>query len=310
MNLRRIKIAALNWFLVLFWGIFMFSANCSAQKPPMFDGQSAFNFLEKQCAFGPRNPGSKGHNLCKDYLIQTLKEYGAQVQTQQFLHTFGNPSQRANASNIIARFQPQIKSRVLFCAHWDTRPWADMDPDPKNHNTPIIGANDGASGVAVLLELARLIHSQVPTVGVDIILFDAEDAGHEGADRSYAVGSAVFAKHMGYQFRPQWAILLDMIGDKNLTIYKEAYSVQYAPFVVNLVWNKAQQLGINEFRPMTGYAVFDDHIPLLEAGIPCIDLIDFDYPVWHTIKDTPDQCSVASLEKVGTVVTELLYEAR
>ena len=310
MTYNNSQFSIVNFYLILAFITIIFSVNCSAQKPPTFDGQSAFNFLEKQCNFGPRNPGSKGYKLCKNYLIETLKGYSAQVQTQQFLHSFGTPTQSVNATNIIAKFQPQNKSRILLCAHWDTRPWANMDPDPKNHNTPIIGANDGASGVAVLLEIARLIHLQQPAVGVDIILFDAEDEGQEGANRSYAVGSAVFAKQMGYQFRPQWAILLDMIGDKNLTIFKEANSVQYAPYVVNLVWNKAQQLGISEFRPMTGYAVFDDHIPLLEVGIPCIDLIDFDYPAWHTIKDTPEQCSAASLEKVGTVITELLYEAQ
>ena len=144
---------------------------CSAETPPQFDGKSAFAFLEKQCDFGPRNPGSQGHRLCKDYLVNTLKQYADEVNTQQFLFTFGTPAQSVTATNIIARFQPKMSNRILLCAHWDTRPWADSDPDPKNHNTPIIGANDGASGVAVLMEIARLLKQQKTAVGVDIVFF-------------------------------------------------------------------------------------------------------------------------------------------
>lgn len=297
----------LKYFILFLLIVFV---DCSAQGPPQFDGTSAFSFLQKQCDFGPRNPGSKGHQLCKEYLVNTLKKYADEVNTQDFLFTFGSPAKTITATNIIARFLPTASSRVLLCAHWDTRPWADSDPDPKNFNTPIIGANDGASGVAVLLEIARLLKQQKPSVGVDIVFFDAEDSGVEGQSRSYAKGSAAFAQQFGFLYRYKWGILLDMIGDKDLTIFKENYSTQYASFVVNLVWNKAEELGITEFRPQTGYAVFDDHVPLLEVGIPCIDLIDFNYPAWHTIKDTPDQCSAASLEKVGTVVTHVLYETR
>jgi glutaminyl-peptide cyclotransferase len=297
----------LNHFILF---LSLISVFCSAQEPPQFDGKSAFSFLKKQCEFGPRNPGSRGHQQCKTWFVNTLKQYADEVTTQDFLFTFGTPAKSVTATNIIAKFLPKASSRVLLCAHWDTRPWADSDPDPKNHKTPIIGANDGASGVAVLLEIARLLKQQKPLVGVDIVLFDGEDSGQEGQSRSYAKGSAAFAQRFGFLYRYKWGILLDMIGDKDLTIFKENYSNQYAPFVVNMVWNKAAELGITEFRPMTGYAVFDDHVPLLEVGIPCIDLIDFNYPAWHTLKDTPEQCSAASLEKVGTVVTHVLYETR
>lgn len=294
----------------LLWIVVVTAISCRAQAVPSFGGQQAFELLKKQVDFGPRVPGSEGHQKCKAFLVSTLKRYADEVTTQPFMLSYGIPPRSVTCENIIARFQPGLKSRVLLCAHWDTRPWADSDPNPQNRTKPVLGANDGASGVAVLLEIARLIHSQKPTVGVDIVLFDGEDAGHSGEDRSYARGSQAYAKQYGFLYNYKWATLLDMVGDKNLTIFKEAYSVQYAPHVVNLVWNKARELGITEFRPMTGYAVFDDHVPLLEVGIPCIDIIDFDYPAWHTVNDTPDQCSPASLEKVGRVITHLLYETR
>lgn len=295
--------------LILFEGlvIFLFS-NCSAQKAPVFSGENAYKYLQKQCDFGPRNPGSEGYRQCRDYLIQTMRLFADDVSTQPFLLSFSNPTTSVSATNIIARFQPNKSDRIFLCAHWDTRPWADQEPDPKQHDTPIMGANDGASGVAVLLEIATLLHTQKPEIGVDIVLFDGEDEGSEGEERSWAKGSAVFAQQLGSQFHPRFGILLDMIGDADLTIYKESFSNQYAPDAVNLVWNRAANLGVTEFIPQVGYGVFDDHIPLLEAGIPCIDLIDFNYPYWHTLKDTPDKCSPQSLEKVGRVLTSLIYE--
>ena len=280
---------------------------CSAQNPPPFDGAKAFALLQKQCDFGPRVPGSAAHRNCRDYLITALRGYAAQVTTQEFIHTFGRPPQSAKATNIIANFQPEKGERILLCAHWDSRPWADQDPDPANHSKPILGANDGASGVAVLLEIARLIHQKPPRCGVDIVLFDAEDQGLEGAESSYARGSQHFARTVVPTFRPRFGILLDLVGDANLNIYPEHYSLSYARPVVEKVWNAAAALGVTEFIPQPGYAVYDDHVPLLQRGIPCIDIIDFDYPSWHTLADTPDKCSSASLEKVGRVVLQVLY---
>ncbi len=293
-------------FILTLLGI-AFSLSCKAQSPPSFDGARSFALLEKQCSFGPRVPGTPAHQRCRDYLVTALRGYADQVTTQDFLHTFGKPPQSARASNIIANFQPQKGERVLLCAHWDSRPWADMDPDPKNHTKPILGANDGASGVAVLLEIARLIKQKPPRCGVDIVLFDAEDQGLEGEERSYAKGSQYFARNVVPNYRPRYGILLDMIGDKELGIYQEHYSLKYARPVVEKVWAAALSAGVSEFIPQAGYAVFDDHLPLLERGILCIDLIDFDYPHWHTLGDTPDKCSAASLEKVGRVLLELLY---
>jgi len=288
--------------------VFITFAACGcAQNPPVFDGARAFAILEKQCEFGARVPGTPAHQKCRDYLITALRGYADQVTTQEFLHTFGKPPQSARATNIIANFQPARRDRVLLCAHWDCRHICDEDPDPKKRTLPVMGANDGASGVAVLLEIARLLKARPPRQGVDIVLFDAEDQGMQGDDRSYARGSQYFARHVEPTYHPRYGILLDMIGDKDLLIYQEAFSVQMARPIVDKVWAAAQRLGISEFVPQVGYAVFDDHVPLLERGIACIDVIDFDYPHWHTSHDTPDKCSAASLEKVGRVVVEVLY---
>lgn len=283
------------------------SVACSAQNIPVFDGDRAFGYLVKQCEFGPRDPGSAGHKQCRDYLISTLRLFADQVEIQSFLLTFGNPAKSVNATNITAHFSPEKGKRILLCAHWDTRPWADMDANPSNHNKPILGANDGASGVAVLLEIARILKQQKPAVGVDIVLFDGEDIGTRSEERSYARGSAEFASRLDRSYQPIYGLLLDLVGDADLHVKKEAYSVQFAGHIVEKVWSAARSLGITAFEPQIGYAVFDDHMPLIERGIPCIDIIDFDYPYWHTTQDTPDKCSAASLETIGTVVVHLVY---
>ncbi len=299
-----------NVRILLCFFIFLTMNGCKSQSIPVFGKENAYNYLKKQCEFGPRVPGSAGHQQCREYLIQTLQGYADNVTPQVFMFSFGGPMRTVSATNIIAAFQPGKSDRVLLCAHWDTRPWADRDPDPKNFTKPVMGANDGASGTAVLLEMARLLHIQKPNIGVDIVLFDAEDAGNYGNDRSWAKGSEAFAREFRSKYFPRFGILLDMIGDAELSIYKEQFSVKYAAPVVDLVWNKAALLGISEFVPAIKFSVFDDHIPLLENGIPCIDLIDFDYPYWHTIEDTPDKCSASSLGKVGRVLTHIIYEQK
>jgi hypothetical protein len=286
---------------------FCLSVVSSAAAPP-FDGARAMFFLEKQCEFGPRNPGSEGHRLCRDYMVEELNKHADVVQTQTFMFTYGSPAQTATGYNIIGRFQPQKRDRLLLCAHWDTRPWADEDPDPANHQKPVLGANDGASGVAVLLHMAELFAKTLPRVGIDIVFFDAEDAGSHNQNETWALGSVAFAREYAYAFNPRYAILLDMIGDADLNIFQDAYSAQYAPALVNNIWDKAAEFGINEFIPEVGYIVYDDHVPLLRAGIKAVDVIDFDYPYWHTVEDTPDKCSAESLEKVGRVIAAIVYE--
>jgi Iap family predicted aminopeptidase len=296
-----------SFLLLMFIAALSCASAGAGAKIPEFDSQRAFAFLLKQCEIGPRNPGSEGHRKCRDYLQATLSQYADTVRTQPFPLRFGRPEQTEEAYNIIARFLPEKKERILLCAHWDTRPWADEDPDPKKHDTPVLGANDGASGVAVLLEVARLLHEHKAPVGVDIVLFDGEDAGTSGSMYSWAQGSQYFARTLAPEDRPVFGVLIDMIGDADLVIDKEANSVNAARPVVEKVWKIAKDLDCTAFKPELGSSIMDDHIPLLQVGVPCIDLIDLDYPYWHTTSDTPDKCSAASLDQVGRVLVHLIY---
>jgi glutaminyl-peptide cyclotransferase len=266
----------------------------------------SFGYLMEQCALGPRNPGSEGHQKCKKYLLDMLGGYTSLVKTQEFVYQDTSQDTKLELTNIIASFYPEKRQRVLLCAHWDTRPFADRDPDSSLREKPILGANDGASGVAVLLEIAGILSQRRPEQGVDIILFDGEDYGPEDELEKFCLGSKHFAKNKG-EYRPEFGILLDMIGDEDLDVYKEGHSVRYANHIVDLVWAAAGRLEIECFHDSAKHFVYDDHVPLLEAGIPCIDLIDFDYPYWHTTQDTPDKCSPESLQKIGEVLIEILY---
>jgi hypothetical protein len=278
-----------------------------------FNGQRAFSYLVKQVAFGPRNPGSKGHQACLKYLQDEMGKWADLVDLQSFTYYDRFNRKTLHLTNVIARFNPRAQRRIFFAAHWDTRPFADRDVK-ENRNTPIPGANDGASGVAVLLEMARVLKAQRPTIGVDLILFDGEDYGKEGNLENYFLGSKYFAKHYAKDgYKHEFGILIDMIGDAQLTIKKEGYSVQSLPWLVDKVWNIAHQMGFYEFSDQFLGYVEDDHVPLLKAGIPCIDLIDFEYPdksnrYWHTLEDTPDKCSPQSLYIVGSVLLEVAYE--
>ncbi|NIM98221.1 MAG: M28 family peptidase [candidate division Zixibacteria bacterium] len=281
-------------------------SGCTSSSPPRFDGEAAFTKVLEQCQFGPRNPGSAGHERAKNYLLDKLREHSSFVKIQDF--TFSDPEQgvELELTNIIASFYPKRTKRVLLCAHWDTRPFADRDPDTSLRAQPIPGANDGASGVAVLLEIARIVSLREPLWGVDIVLFDGEDGGEEGDVSQFSLGSKYFAKHRG-DYQPEFGMVLDMIGDRELTVYKEGYSSMYARELVDSVWSRAEGLGLFCFRDSVKHFVYDDHVPLLSAGIPVIDIIDFDYPYWHTLSDTPDKCSPESLQKIGDLVLEILY---
>ncbi|KAA3619732.1 MAG: hypothetical protein DWQ05_03120 [Calditrichaeota bacterium] len=274
---------------------------------PEFDALGAFAMLEQQVAFGPRVPGTAAHKKCMTMLKDSLQAFGATVNLQSFEHYIEKTGEKVQLTNIIASFNPANKNRMLLAAHWDTRPWADSETDSSLHDTAVDGANDGASGVAVLMEVARNLRDKKAPVGVDIIFFDGEDFGTHGNDASWAVGSQYFAKHKDVRYNPFLGILLDMIGDKDLRILKEGYSVQYAPDIVNIVWDYAARLGLNAFSHEHMGPVTDDHVALLKVGIPCIDLIDFDYKYWHTVDDTPDKCSPESLEQTGKLILELVY---
>lgn len=297
--------------LKLIFSFFLFSymlSSCQSQVIPDFNDQNAFQHLEKQCEFGPRVPGTEAHIKCRDYLLETLRKFADRVQQQPFQETIEPDKNRVTCYNIIANFHSDKKRRVLFCAHWDTRPWADRDPNPANHKKPVPGASDGASGVAVLLEIARIIDITPPKYGVDIVLFDAEDFGTYGQNETWALGSKQFAQHMVSSYHPEFGILLDLIGDADQQLYIEQNSYKYARAIVDRVWKMAEQMGIAEFIPEVRFDVYDDHLNLLEIGIPSIDIIDFDYKYWHTVEDTPDKCSPRSLDNVGRVLLGILYQ--
>jgi hypothetical protein len=274
---------------------------------PAFDGQAAYELLAKQCDFGPRVPGTSAHDSCRAFLVGELQKYADRVAEQKFEEHLATLNKTVKLTNVIASFDMAATQRVLLCAHWDSRPWADQDPDTSKHKEPVLGANDGASGVAVLLEVAKTLKRTPPPVGVDIIFFDGEDAGLSGQSETYLAGSRYFAQTKDVRFNPMMGILLDMVGDADLQIYKEENSVNYASGVVDRVWSLAGRIGIAEFMPTVKHAVTDDHLPLLNTGIPVIDIIDFDYDHWHTTSDTPDKCSAQSLEKVGRVVLAAVY---
>lgn len=293
-------------------------AGCGSDSPPVdgatasteasFDGDRAFSLLVQQVNLGPQNPGSPGHAAAQAFLLDTLRALADTAYTQPFTYFDEKVDTSVALANIIGSFRPDATRRVLLCAHWDTRPYADHDPDPANRETPIPGANDGASGVAVLLEVARVLSLDPPPVGVDIVLFDGEDYGRgiDGDVSDYFLGAREFARRRGGTYRPEMGLLLDMVGDRNLNIHVERNSQARYPDVVAKVWNAADALDLPGFHRTPKYAIQDDHIPLMDAGMPVIDIIDFDYPPWHTLGDTPDKCSAESLQQVGDLVVYLI----
>lgn len=278
---------------------------CSAQnKAPKFDSEGAFNILKEQCAFGPRPVGAEAHDKTRDYLAGELRKHADTVQIQNFQSVLGG--KKMQLSNIIAKFGDTKSPSILLCAHWDTRPTADEELERADRKRPIIGANDGASGVAVLLELARMFRERPPVVPVTIVLFDGEDYGPTGEDMF--LGSKYFASNIQPSTKYRYGILLDMIGDKDLQIYRETNSQDNAKSIVDKVWTAARDLVYKDtFKDEVKYGISDDHIPLIKAGIPCIDVIDFDYPYWHTLADTVDKCSADSLKIVGETIAQLVY---
>ncbi|MBM3216142.1 M28 family peptidase [Candidatus Poribacteria bacterium] len=278
--------------------LFCLAAGGFAQSIPRIDGARAMDHLRKQVAFGPRVPGTASHERTRTYLVDTLRQFASKVSVQSFRH--GDVAM----SNVVASFGTGSEPGLLLCAHWDTRPFADQEKDPARAKRPIPGANDGASGVAVLLEIARSLHDVPPPVPVAIVLFDGEDWG-KTSDEMF-LGSKHYAKNP-LPWKPRRGILLDMVGDADLSIPVEIHSWDAAAEMVRAVWDVAESMGVKEFRREAGGAILDDHVPLIAAGIPTINLIDFDYPHWHTLADTPDKCSADSLRKVGDVVLRYLH---
>lgn len=281
------------------------------QAVPKFSGKSAFGYLVAQTNFGPRIANSVGHQNCLDYLERELRENADTVVLQPFTHT-GYDGTTLHFTNIIASFNLLAEKRIMLCAHWDSRPWADEDPNPKNRTKPIAGANDGASGVAVLLEIARHLKEHPPATGLDMVLFDGEDYGKAHDLDNFLLGSKYYARNKPPPLIPEFGILVDMVGDAQLEIPKERNSMAYAPDIVRKVWSAALEVGSTAFIDAEGEALHDDHVPLNQAGIKTIDIIDFNYPdqsqrFWHTLEDTPDKCSAESLEEVGKVLLQVIY---
>ncbi len=286
--------------------ILLLSASVSYAQMPVFDADRAYSFLTDQCAFGPRNPGSEGYTSCKKWLIEQLEHCGGEMFLQNFSGWDPHANKKRELTNIIARFGVKEKQPLMLCAHWDSRPVADRDRDLRKSTQPILGANDGASGVAVLLEIARILSANPPERAVLIVLFDGEDLGRESHPDEYAQGSRYWALHPLPEI-PHEAILLDMVGDSDLELPIEWYSGTQAPDLQRSLWEIAAEIGSTAFVDRAGPRVEDDHVPLLKAGIAAVDLIDFNYPYWHTTQDTPDKCSPASLGQVGRVIVEYIY---
>ena len=292
-----------------------------------FLADSAYAFCQQQCDFGPRTMNSEAHQRCAQWIQQRFEQYGCTVELQKADLT-GFDGTLLHATNIIARtpsaLGPAKRDAILVCAHWDSRPWADNDPDEANHHSPILAANDGASGVAVLLEICRLLQQQPPSVGIDMVCFDAEDMGTPewaedriGSSDTWCLGSRLWAEHAKAEgYKARYGILLDMVGGRGATFAREGISQELAQHVVGRVWQLAGQLGYRQFFPLTdGGHITDDHINVnLIAHVPCIDIIPYYRegpssfgPTWHTIDDTPDNIDPNVLDAVGQTITQLIY---
>ena len=296
---------------------------------PVFNADSAYAFTKAQCDFGPRNMNSRGHDLCGEWIVNKFREYGCKVTTQRANLT-GYDGTTLRSCNIMASINPEATTRILLCAHWDSRPWADNDPDQSNWKKPIIAANDAASGVAVMLELARIINygkaekALRPQLGVDFVCFDAEDWGTpqwadvpDDAD-SWALGAQYWSKNLPQGYEARYGILLDMVGGVGAQFFQEGISLQYAPEIVKKVWRSAREVGFGSYFPKRmGGMVTDDHVPVNRyAKIPTIDIIPF-YPdckqsgfgpTWHTLADNMENIDRNTLRAVGQTLVQVIYK--
>ena len=282
---------------------------CAAAPRIDVDGARALARVAHQVEAGPRIPGTPGHVAVRDWIGSEVARLGGRVERQSFTDTtLGHP---LALTNLIGHFGPsgaESKRRIVLCAHYDTRPWCDEDPDPAYRAQPLPGANDGGSGVAVLLEVAELFSRRPPPVSVDLVFFDGEDQGRAAHPEEFSLGAKGFARRIGER-RPAAAFLFDMVGDRDLSIHPELTSVAYASNLVDIVMAGARATGAHGFFAAPRHRLTDDHVPLIEAGVPAVDIIDFDYPAWHTHKDLPDQVSAASLAEVARVAGWLVYQS-
>lgn len=289
---------------------------------PAFQADSAYHYIETQAAFGPRVPNTAAHRACGDYLAAQLERFGAKVYNQ-YADLMAYDNTLLKARNIIGAYLPESRKRVMLCAHWDSRPYADYDPDPKKHHTPILGVNDGASGVGVLLEVARQLQQQAPTIGIDIIFFDAEDYGtptfYRGPykEDTWCLGSQYWGRmpHVD-NYNARFGILLDMVGGRGATFYQELFTKRTASKEMKKIWDAAHRLGYGAFFPKKeGTEVTDDHVYVFNLRqIPCVDIINYDPKgdtgfgdFWHTTSDTMEQIDRATLQAVGQTLLQVIY---
>lgn len=298
---------------------------------PSFNADSAYAFTKAQCDFGPRDMNSRGHDLCGEWIVSKFKEYGCRVTTQTATLA-GYDGTKLHSRNIMASINPEATTRILLCAHWDSRPWADNDPDSANWRKPILAANDAASGVAVMLELARIIGKSKDEkafnkqLGIDFVCFDAEDWGTpqwadvaDNAD-SWALGAQYWSKNLPQGYEARYGILLDMVGGVGAKFYREGMSMQYASEIVKKVWRAAREVGFGSYFPKEdGGVITDDHVPVNQfAKIPTIDIIPYYAdcqqssfgPTWHTLADNMENIDKNTLKAVGQTLVQVIYKEK
>ena len=294
--------------------LLIFTCVSCQPKSPLFSGENAFQHLIKQCSFGPRNPGSEGHKNTLNYYLNTFKGLADTVFTQSFEDEMPRTRAKVKMNNVIAQFNRDSDKQIMISAHWDTRPWADTGSIMKKE-MPILGANDGASGVAVIIELAYIFKQNPPPIGVSLVLFDAEDYGVPGDSWTYCKGSQYFARNLPISY-PEYGINIDMIADRQPEFYIERISYQQNASLVLELWELSEELGLKAFKKQAKDSIFDDHVPLYEiAVIPAINIIDFDYPndktnYWHTHNDIVQNCSPNGLYQVGTLLVNHIYNKK
>jgi hypothetical protein len=291
-----------------------------AANPAPIDGKRAFGYLKAICELGPRLAGTEANTKQREMVAQHFKANGGKIKEQPFEAPHPLTGERVRMVNLIGSWFPERTQRVVIGAHYDTRPHPDEESDPARLAEPFLGANDGASGVALLMEIANHLKESKTPWGVDLVIFDGEElvyGKHPNTQGEYFLGSKAFARNYveeiearGSRNRYVAGIVLDMVGGAELQINQEPNSLNLAPNLVHDVWNVARQLGARSFKSQVGREVLDDHLPLNNAGIPAIDIIDFDYPYWHKADDLPKNCSAESLAEVGRVMTAWLAQPR
>ena len=337
LNRKRSLYRVVRVGVILFTFHFSLFTSCGLRKqatdnsvpmPPVgppFCADSASLVCPQQCSFGPRTMNSKAHDDCEQWIVRKFQSYGMTVIPQKTVLQ-GYDGTPLRSTNIIASYKPELTSRILLCAHWDSRPWADNDPDEANWHKPVMAANDGASGVAVMLEIARLLPDSL-TIGIDFICFDAEDYGYPqwetGIDpgNTFALGAQYWSANPHKQgYTARYGILLDMVGGQGAQFHQEVMSKHYAGSIVDKVWRAASVVGYSSFFPVKeGIGITDDHLPVnTVAKIPCIDIIPY-YPfceqssfgpTWHTVNDDMAHIDKNTLQAVGQTVIQVLFSEK